>query len=147
MAHMTLGDDTAIGVKDGYFIRTVPSTVLTTDADIIIMIDDAIVKLDIRVRGTTTQALGVDAVVTRHRVKELTHSGKCPCFHLSHTTPLDIWSVEVLFIAGYFTAVASHTGSHIKVKAVLFSLFELGDIYLIVSTLHASVCFVVDKTL
>ena len=64
MTHVALGDDTPIGIKYGHFVGAVPRAVLAADACIIIMIDDAVVKLDVRVGRATFKTLRVDAVVT-----------------------------------------------------------------------------------
>jgi hypothetical protein len=147
MTHMAFGNDTAVMIKNGDFIGAVPGTVLAPDTNIVIMKDDAVFKLDIGVGRASSQTLRIDTVVAAHGVEELADVWKYARFHLTHAAPLDIGGVVVLFVAGHFTAVAPHTGSHVEVKAVLLPRFERRQVDLVVSALHAGIGFVVYETL
>ena len=143
--HMTLGDDASLLVKGWYFIRTVPRTVLTPYTARVIMPDDAVLKLDVRLRRTAYETLRFYTVVTAHGVKELQGIWELTHLHFSHATPFDVIGVGILFVTGYFTAMTAYTSSSIKVKTVLFSLTKFRQVDAVVSTLHTRVGFVVDK--
>ena len=142
---MTFGHDASLFVERRYFVRTVPSTVLTPDTARVIMPDDTIVKFDVRLCRTAYETLRFYTVVTRHRVKELQGIWKLSHLHLTYTAPFDVIWVGILFVTGNFTTVTAYTGSGIKVKTVLFSRFEFRQVDAVVPTLHSSVGFVVDE--
>jgi hypothetical protein len=144
---VTLGDDAAVRVEDRDFIGAVPCTVLTPDTAWVVMKDNAVVKFDVTLCRTALETLGVDTVVTAHGVEELESVGELAHLHLTHTPPLNISWVSVLFVTCNFTAVAAYASSCIEVKAVLLSGFKLWDVDGVVPALHTGVILVVDEAL
>lgn len=144
---MALRNDMARFMKGGYAVGAVPGTVLTSDTGFIIMIDNAVFKFNIAVGRTAYEAGGVDTVVTGHGVKKGADMTKLTRLHLSDTAPLNIGGIVVLFITGHFTASTADTFACIKMKTVLFALLKLGQIYGVVTALHARLGLVIDKAL
>jgi len=144
---MTFSNNTSVRIEYRYFIGTVPGTVLTSDTAWIIMPYDPVIQLDVAFCRTATQTFRINTVVATHRVEELESIGEGSCFHFTHTPPLDIRTISILFVTGYFAAVTSYTGGSIEVKAVLFSGFELWNIDGIATTLHTGFILVVNEAL
>jgi hypothetical protein len=142
---MTLGNDASFFVKCWYLIRAVPCTVLTAYTARVIMPDDTVVQLDVRLRRTALKTFRFYTVVTAHRIKELKGIWKFSHLHLSYTSPFDVIGVGILFVTCYFTAMTAYTGSGIEMKTVLLSCFKFRQVYAVVTTLHPSVGFMVDE--
>ena len=146
MAHMALGDDLPLLVIRRHTVGTVPRTVLTADARVVIVKDDAVVELDIALRRATFETGGIDTVVAAHGVEHQQGLGETAAFHLAHTAPLDVRGVVVLLVARDFAAAAGDAGGRVEVETVLLALFELGQIDGVASALHAGLGLVRDKT-
>ena len=121
---MTLRDDLTLFMISWHTIRTVPSTVLTSYTSIIIMNNNTrLTDLDVRLCWTTYKTSWVHTMVTAHRVKKHQSVWKSPCLHLTNTAPFNISRIVVLLITSHFTTTTTDTGSSIKMKSILFTLF------------------------
>lgn len=145
MAHVAFGDDVALFMIRRDAVWAVPRTVLTSDTAGVIVEDDAVIKLDVAVGGTSDKTGRLYAVVTAHGVKQQQRVGKTSPLHLTDAAPFDVARVIVLFITRHFATAASDAFGRIEMESVLLPLTKRRNIYGVVPALHSCVSFVADE--
>jgi hypothetical protein len=109
-------------------IGTIPGAILTADAGILFEPDDpGLFIFFVGVDGTANEAGRFQTVIAGHGDKVATGTRTALSLKFSHPAPNHIHGSIVLFVAGHFTAFASHALGHVEVKAILFPLRE-GDL-------------------
>ena len=125
VAHVAFADDTALGVELRNGVGAVPDAVLTADAGVGGVKDDAgdgIFRVGID--GAALDAVCAETVVAAHGEVEAVGVGLGAAFDLADAAPAKIgWSV-VLLVAGDLAGAAADALGHVEVEAVLFARFE-----------------------
>jgi hypothetical protein len=125
-AHVALSDDATLGIELRYRIGTVPDTVLTADAGVGGVHDNAGNGiLFVGVDRATLEAIGVETVITSHGKIMPLGIGVAAAFEFTDAAPHDVGGITVLFVASDFAGAAANAFGHVEVKAILFAFLKL----------------------
>jgi hypothetical protein len=125
VAHVAFADDAALRVELRHGVRAVPDAVLTADASVRGMKDDAGDGiLCICIDGAALDAVCAEAVVAAHGEVEAVGVGPRSPFDLADAAPAKIgWSI-VLLVACDLARTAAYALGHVEVETILFARFE-----------------------
>jgi hypothetical protein len=122
VAHIALADDTAVGVVLRYAVRAIPGAVLTANAGVRAVADDARHRiLGVGIHRAAAQTRRLEAVVTSHRQIRTRRIREPSTFDLADPPPVDRGGVAVLLVAGDHAALAPDALLHVEVKPVLLA--------------------------
>src|SRR4030095_7024212 len=103
-------------------VRTIPGAVLTADAGVGAVADDARDRvLGVGVHATALQARRLEAVVAPHREIRLAGRGKPAAFDLADAPPVDRRRVPVLLVAGNDATLAGDALPPVHMDAILLA--------------------------
>ena len=121
MAHIALAHNAPVFIKLRHAVRTIPRAILTADAGIGAVQHNACGFIfRVSFHRTADHTSRLQAMVTAHRHVKALRLGVYSTFNFTHTPPVDMCRISVLFITGNHTTLAPDAGADIEVKAVLF---------------------------
>jgi hypothetical protein len=126
VAHIALTNDATLGIKLRNGIRTVPHTILTANAGLRRVQNNACMGiLFVGIHGTAAETVCRKAMIAPHGKVVARSIRPRSSLNLSNTPPAQIGRIAVLLVACDLAGAAADAFGHIEMKAILLSRREL----------------------